>query len=119
MSVTCIPHLYSNSGVCGGRPIPIFLIFAQKHRLWVLLRTASLRRFQCVPTIYILSKDKKNIKIFLLKFFIFLKLKKNLHITWACFRNEQSFKVQWIPMGGVYTLYTASCILEKRACCQL
>ena len=30
----------------------IFLISAQKHRLWVLVRTASPRRFQRVPTIY-------------------------------------------------------------------
>ena len=38
MSVKCVPlqtpHLYSKTGVCKG--IPIFLIFAPKHRLWVL-----------------------------------------------------------------------------------
>ena len=43
MSVKCIspytPLLYSKAGVCRG--IPIFLIFAPKHRLWVLVRTAS------------------------------------------------------------------------------
>ena len=33
------PLLYSNTVVCRG--IPIFLIFASKHRLWVLVRTAS------------------------------------------------------------------------------
>ena len=33
------PLLYSKTGVCRG--IPIFLIFAPKHRLWVLVRTAS------------------------------------------------------------------------------
>ena len=44
VSVKCIPPLlYSKTGVCGG--IPNFLIFAPKHRLWVLVRTASLRRF--------------------------------------------------------------------------
>ena len=37
---------YSKTGVCRG--IPIFLIFAPKHRR--------------VPTIYVLSKNKKNIK---------------------------------------------------------
>ena len=42
----------------------IFLISAQKHRLWVLVRTASLRRFQRVPTIYILSRNMKNIRFF-------------------------------------------------------
>ena len=33
---------FSKTGVC--RSIPIFLIFAPKHRLWVLVRTASARR---------------------------------------------------------------------------
>ena len=35
--------IWKKTGVCGG--IPIFLIFAPKHRLWVLVRTASARRF--------------------------------------------------------------------------
>ena len=43
----------------------IFLISAQKHRLWVLIRTASPRRFQCVPTIYVLSRNMENISIFI------------------------------------------------------
>ena len=60
---------YSKTGVCRG--IPIFLIFAPKHRLWVLVRTASARRFLRVRTIYVLSKNKKNIKFFQLKFFNF------------------------------------------------
>ena len=38
---TEIPLLYSKTGVCRG--IPIFLNFATKHRLWVLVRTASPR----------------------------------------------------------------------------
>ena len=46
MSVQCTPPhfplLYSKTGVCRG--IPIFLIFAPKHRLWVLVRTASVRQ---------------------------------------------------------------------------
>ena len=41
MSMLCAlpqtPLLYSKTGVCRG--IPIFLIFAPKHRLWVLVRT--------------------------------------------------------------------------------
>ena len=45
----------------------IFLISAQKHRLWVLVRTA----FERVPTIYVLSRNMKNIEIFYLKIFIF------------------------------------------------
>ena len=37
------PTFNSKTGVCRG--IPVFLIFAPKHRLWVLVRTASARRF--------------------------------------------------------------------------
>ena len=44
----------------------IFLISAQKHRLWVLVRTASPRRFWRVPTIYVLSRNLKNIRFFFL-----------------------------------------------------
>ena len=35
--------IYSKTGVCRG--IPIFLNFASNHRLWVLVRNASPRRF--------------------------------------------------------------------------
>ena len=38
-----------------------FSYFCSKHRLWVLVRTASMRQFQRVPTIYVLSRNKKNI----------------------------------------------------------
>ena len=41
----------------------IFLISAQKHRLWVLVRTAS--------AIYVLSRNVKNIIAFYLKIFSF------------------------------------------------
>ena len=40
------------------------LVFSPKHRL-------------CVPTNYVVSKNKKNIKIF----------RKNLYISWASFHN--------------------------------
>ena len=40
---SCMAEESSTTGVCRG--IPIFLIFAPKHRLWVLVRTASARRF--------------------------------------------------------------------------
>ena len=56
--------------------IPIFLICAPKHR--------SPRRFERVPTIYVLSK---NIKYFSLKIFIILLPKYFLYIAWTCFRN--------------------------------
>ena len=47
----------------------IFLISDQKHRLWVLVRTAWPRRFLRVPTIYVLSRNMKNIRVFYLKIF--------------------------------------------------
>ena len=37
-----------------------FSYFCSKHRLWVLVWTASARRFLWVPTIYVLSRNKKN-----------------------------------------------------------
>ena len=37
-----------------------FSHFCSKHRLWVLVRTASPRRFKRVPTIHVLSRNKKN-----------------------------------------------------------
>ena len=38
-----------------------FLFFCSKNRLWVLVRTASMRRFWRVPTIYALSRNKRKI----------------------------------------------------------
>ena len=60
------PLLYRKTGECRG--IPIFLSFAPKHRLWVHVRTASVRRSNVYPQS---SKNKKNIKAFLMKFSIF------------------------------------------------
>ena len=58
------PHLYIvKLGFTEG--IHYFLIFALKHRLWVRLNRLS------VSTIYVLSKNKKNITFFHLKIIIF------------------------------------------------
>ena len=73
------PTFFSKTGECSG-----IHIFAPKHRLWVLVRTTS-----DVPTIYVSSKNMKNIKIFQLKFSI-LKAQKCLFIAWASFRNVKS-----------------------------
>ena len=53
-----------------------FLIFALKHRLWVLVRTASE-----TPKIYVLSINKKKVQNFHLKIIIFKAVKNcnNLH----------------------------------------
>ena len=58
------PHIYvyRNNGVCRG--IPSFLNFDPKHSSLVLNRNASARRFYCVPTMYVLSENVKQIKDF-------------------------------------------------------
>ena len=50
-----------------------FLISAQKHRFWLLVKTASLRRFYRVPTIYVLSRAMKNKRVFIWTFSVFWK----------------------------------------------
>ena len=68
--------LHSKTGVYRG--IYYFLISALKHRLWVLVRTAS---YSLEPPRrggsneyhnYVLSRNMENIRIFYLKIFIFL-----------------------------------------------
>ena len=63
-------YTFSKTVVCRG--IPIFLIFAPKHGLWVLVRTAS--------AIYVLSKKKKKKKKSN-ESFQFLQLNENLYST--------------------------------------
>ena len=65
------PHFYIVKLGFSGVYI-IFLISAQKHRLWVLVRTASTRRFERVPTICVLRRNMKNIRVFYQKIFSFL-----------------------------------------------
>ena len=64
------PHFYIvKLGFTGG--IYYFSYFCSKHRLWVLVRIASTRRLQWVPTFYVLSRYTKNIRIFIWKTFSF------------------------------------------------
>ena len=111
MSVKCIPSptppLYSKTGVCTG--IPIFLIFAPKHRLWVLVRTASVRRggSNVYPQSMFLAKIRKISNIFILICSI-LKLKNYMFIAWACFRYGLTH-----PWGTLPKQYL---IKSERAC---
>ena len=57
----------------------IFLISAQKHRLWVLVRTAS--------SIYVLSRYITNIKNFLSENFHFFMVKFSVYLNRRFFRN--------------------------------
>ena len=62
--MSCIPPytplLYGKTGVCRGKPIVLLLL-----KTWIV-----------VPIIYVLSKNKKNVKSFLLKIFNFYNLRK-------------------------------------------
>ena len=78
MFMKCIPPhtplLYGKTGVCRG--ITIFLIFAPKHRLWVLVIT-------CTHNLCFEQKYQK----FSTENFHYIKLLKSLYIAWACLRN--------------------------------
>ena len=59
----------------------IFLISTQKHRLWVLVRTASARRFLRAPTIYVLNRNMKKISEVLSENFQFLVVKLSVYLN--------------------------------------
>ena len=42
-----------------------------------------------VPTIYVLSKNKKKYQKLSDEIFNFLSIQKSLYIAWACFHNDQ------------------------------
>ena len=85
MSVYCTlpytPLLYSKTGVYRGKHY--FLSFALKHRLWVLVRTASVRRTHnlCFEQKYETSEKIST------ENFPFYCHEKSLYVAWACFRN--------------------------------
>ena len=80
------PHFYiEKTGVCRG--LPIFLIFAPKHRLWVLVSLGE-AVLTCTYNLCF-GQIKKNIKNFQLKIFNVLKL-KNL-----CLLHGQVFVIEW------------------------
>ena len=61
----------------------IFLISAQRHRLWVLVRDGSNEY-----TIYVLSRNMKNVRIFCLKTFHFLVVKCSVFLKRHVFVME-------------------------------
>ena len=75
------PHFYSVKLGFTGVYINVLLISAQKHRLWVLVRTASPKRFKQVPTIYVLSRNMKSTRIFHPKVFNFLVVKFSIYLN--------------------------------------
>ena len=69
----------------------IFLISAQKHGLWVLVRSASARRFWGVPTIYVLSKNMKTIQSL---FFLFENV-QILEVKFSIYLNRRVFVMRF------------------------
>ena len=59
----------------------IFLISAPTHRLWVLVRTASPRRFKRVPTIYVFEQKYEKYQNFLSENFQFLEVKLSIYLN--------------------------------------
>ena len=94
----------------------IFLIFARKHRLWVLVRTASARRFERVPTIYVLSRYMKNIRIFYLKIFLFLVVKFSIYLNKRVFVMDLEIKTGHLIVGMVGWAVSQDIILESTTC---
>ena len=102
------PILYSKTGVYRG--LHHFLIFALKHILWVLVRTASEAVLTCTHNIcfgqkYENSKNISNEAVLTSTHNIcfeqkyensqnvstknsFLQPRKSLYVAWACFRND-------------------------------
>ena len=121
-----VPLLYSKTGVYRG--IHLFLIFALKHRLWVLVRTASL--IEAVLTCthnYVLSKNKT---FFHLKIIIFTALKSRsishghvfviIVLTRLCNLDSlrSHFYIVEIELTGKYVHYV-SCFCPKHILCVL
>ena len=89
MSVCFIPPytplLYSKTGVYRG--IHYFLIFALKHILWVLVRTASNEAvLTCTHNICFEQKNENSTKKSTENWHFYSR-EKTLYIAWVCFRN--------------------------------
>ena len=73
------PHfIYSKIGVYRG--IHYFSYFCSKT-LWILVRTASSRRFSRVPAIYVLNRNMKKYQNFLSEIFHFLVVKFSVYLN--------------------------------------
>ena len=86
----------------------ILLISAQKHRLWVLVRTALTRRFLRVPTIYVLSRNVKNIRVFLSENFQFLEVKFSIYLNRHIFVIVSSG-----PLLSIHTFFSMQCFCKR------
>ena len=90
------PHFYIvKLGFTGG--IHYFSYFCSKHILWVLVRTASARQLKRVPTIYVLSRNMKSIRVFIWKLSVFGGEIFNISEK-TCFRNGYIWRL-WVKFS--------------------
>ena len=92
----------------------ILLISAQKHRLWVFVRTASARRFKRAPTIYVLSRNIKNIWFFCLKIFNFSVINFSVYLNRYVF--VMLLGVQCVQLRFIYAKQKEN-IVNVFCCC--
>ena len=79
----------------------IFLVSAQKHGLWVLVRTASPRWFLRVLTNYVLSRNMK-------KYQSFFKMKIS---SFKKFSEKVKFSIYWHKR--VFVMKQAECFIRS------
>ena len=94
------------------RSIHYLSILLKKHRLWVVVRTASRRRFYWLPTIYVLSRNMKNIRIFIWKLSFFGRKIFNI-FELACFCNDTDWVVKLQTTKYPYIPLFSSCFMGK------
>ena len=94
---TYTPLVYSKTGVYMG--FHNFIFFSKTY----------MRRFLRVPTIYVLSKTKKNVRIFNLKITIFTAMK------YCCIWYWVVFVISTLPDGNIanFTEITIICTLNS------
>ena len=84
-----------------------FSYFWSKHRFWVLVKTPSLMRFKRVPTIYVLSRNMKNIRIFI------WKLSQVLVVKFSVYLNRCVFVMVDFLLEGQFTWNVKAYFLGK------
>ena len=94
----------------------IFHISAQKHRLWVLVRTALMRRFSRIPTIYVFEQNKKKMYIPVNPVLLYksgVQGGQNYKgvFSWWKSPGNNTIAIQTFPMPGGANV---SCILHHR-----
>ena len=90
----------------------IFLISAQKHRLWVLVRNALSRRFYQVPSINVLGRNMK-ISDFLSEHYQFLVVKFSIYLNRHVFVMAVSHEIKGITSYIIQVLIGLTVVQVK------